>query len=88
MQANIEADEHHPIGPTGEQFGHGPVIVFGDELFACLDCGYVADDNRLLAHEECNREDNPITETLRERYESDGVEAAIPVADTDKYPLG
>lgn len=74
----IETRERYGIGPYPDMYGHGPVLVFtppgerGAALFACLDCGYVAADNRLFLHTDCGREHNPINQTMRELVEKEG----------------
>lgn len=78
MNVEIATDEHKAVGPYTDVFGHGPVTVIapdgrsGHELVVCLDCGYTADDLRMFSFEECNREDNPINMTWRERIEKRG----------------
>jgi hypothetical protein len=73
---DVGVDRHYGVGPYTDVYDHGPVTVFVDDpedghLFAaCLDCGYVADDIRRFAHEDCSRDANRINQTWRER---DGV---------------
>lgn len=83
MKQEIEIDTHKAVGPATEMYGHGPVAIIQDKevrdhdtdegttLFVCLDCGYAAADDRMLAHEDCDREDNPITKTWREYLSED-----------------
>ena len=81
MELTIEADRYAAVGPVTDMYSHGPVTVmtFGDgsreteEFMAvCLDCGYVASDARKLFHVECDRADNPINQTWRERLDDEG----------------
>lgn len=86
MKQNIETDVHYGVGPYVDMYGHGPVTVFNRpetrpetgetrqvaQFFVCLDCGYVAPDNRLFLHEECDPDDNPITKSWRRHIEEDG----------------
>lgn len=73
--------QHNRVGPYTDIYDHGPVIVMQDgdprddgtnTLFVCLDCGYTATDTRELLHPDCDREENRITQTLREHIEEDG----------------
>jgi hypothetical protein len=96
---DIETDTHHAVGPMEDMYGHGPVTAIqeaavrdhdtdeGTTLFVCLDCGYVVTDNRLLAHEACDREANSINTTWREKLESAGL-GELPVASNeDQFPV-
>lgn len=78
MEHNIDmtVGRHMGVGPVGPMYGHGPVTYIGDfraetddeeVLYACLDCGYVTADNRELAHTECDREQNHVNATYREK---------------------
>lgn len=82
MRFEIDSDARHAVGPYTDLYGHGPVTVLtrwadsGDDargreveytLYACLDCGYVSNDSRQFAHEDCDREDNTINTTWREK---------------------
>lgn len=78
-ETEVKVDVHKRVGPLCDMFGHGPVTVIQDlgddedtDLWVCQDCGYVTDDNRMFMHEECNRSDNEINQTWRERVEKDG----------------
>lgn len=89
MSLELETGTRHAIGPLIEMHGHGPVTAIdhregygpGGEytysLVACLDCGYVTDDKRMLYHVECDREKNPINRTWRELAESIGVDETV-----------
>lgn len=71
-------------------YGHGPVTVISKEkpLYVCLDCGYVAHDNRLFAHEECERKDNPIGQTWREYLDLNEHDGVLPEPDADEaWPI-
>lgn len=84
MRTEIETDTHVAIGPLADTYGHGPLTIIGD-IYACLDCGYVAADNRLFAHTECDREQNPINQSWREYLDAEGpLDNALPTRDPDK----
>lgn len=77
----IEVNRHLPVGPYTDVYGHMAVTLIGPSpaddddsgsLVVCLDCGYVTDDIRQLAHEDCEPERNGITQSWRERIEADG----------------
>ena len=93
MRKVMEADMHAAVGPYMDVYGHGPVMIVNDDseedrtgidLAICTDCGYVAHDIRLLAHIDCERSKNPITQTLRERLADDG----FPGMPADEYANG
>lgn len=71
MKVEIPVDAHYAVGPH-EAYGHEMATIFtapdedGITFVACLDCGYVVDDIRLLAHEDCRRDSNPINTTWSE----------------------
>ena len=79
MQRSITTDTHHAVGPVTEVYGHGPVTVIrettdsddqaGQEtiLYVCLDCGFMTAYTGSFAEETCDRTDNPINTTWRER---------------------
>lgn len=69
MEYELPVDEYHAVGPHPDIYDHGPVTGIGDHLFVCLDCGYTTHDPRLLLHADCEREENPVNVTWRERIE-------------------
>lgn len=69
MEYELPVATHHSVGPTPRLYGHGPVTDIGGHVRVCLDCGYTAHDVRLFAHEECDRDENPVHTTWRERLE-------------------
>jgi len=102
MNVEIETDTHNGVGPLAEMYGHGPVTVIREKqehpqrtaaartrVFICLDCGFTAADNRLFAHEACNRENNDINQTWREYLnEEDSGGHNLPVPDDDaEWPI-
>jgi len=78
------AGEHKRVGPYTDVHGHAPVTVIQDDevhdvttddgvtLWVCLDCGFVTVDRRKMKHAECDRGENLIAQTWRERIEADG----------------
>ena len=85
MKIEITTDTNKSVGPMTDMYGHGPVIFIQElednddspghgpditeSLWVCLDCGYTCDDQKMLLHEECNREDNRVNQTMREYLE-------------------
>ena len=84
MKSEITVDTHKSVGPMTNMYEHGPVIFIQqledndnssrgpditESLWVCLDCGYTDSDQRSLLHEECNREDNRVNQTMREYLE-------------------
>jgi hypothetical protein len=78
MEYSIPVDEHAAVGPLVDKYGHGPVTSIDfyydsdsdrETLRVCLDCGYVHADIRMFAHVNCDRMNNPINNTWRERLE-------------------
>lgn len=96
---DIETDVHNSVGPTEDMYGHGPVTVIqeravsdrssddGTTLFVCLDCGYTCHDNRMLAHEECERMENGITSTWREWFDKNDATDLPPPSDDEEWPI-
>lgn len=87
MTKEIDVDTHKSVGPVPDMYGHGPVILIGAELAVCLDCGYTAGDNRLLAHVECDRDKNPINTTLREHIEDGDNDGFPDASNPDEWPI-
>lgn len=99
----IETAEHKAVGPNADMYGHGPVTAvmswtkasdaigkhgeIEPELFICLDCGYTVADNRLLAHVECDRTENPIPKTWRELLDQQGGPSLPEPADDESWPI-
>lgn len=79
MEVPLTVNTHKSVGPYKDLYGHGPVIFIQEKegegqsmditesLFTCLDCGWTDSDVTTFAHEECNREDNRVNSTVRER---------------------
>lgn len=76
-------NRHLAVGPYTDLYHHGPVVALyesdemGDDdaahtVFACLDCGFVTHDSRMMMHEDCERGLNPTNKTFRELIEDDG----------------
>lgn len=78
MEYTFPINQHVPVGPLTDMYGHGPVTILGGGkemdavLYACLDCGYITHDNRRFMYEDCERADNPINTTWRERLDDSG----------------
>lgn len=94
MNSVIDTNEYKGVGPVEEMYGHGPVTALvpdgedAAELFICLDCGYTTRDDRMLAHQECDREQNNINQTWRERLEDrEDDEDVLPTHDAENYPI-
>lgn len=97
IPTEIATRTRNAVGPIAQMYGHGPVTVIRENwvdpdqneqtVFICLDCGYTATDNRLFAHEECNRDLNPITQTWRELLEEEDHDT-FPEPDPDsEWPI-
>lgn len=81
MEDTVTTQTHRSVGPMKELYEHGPVIFIQERegerqdmditesLWVCLDCGWTDADRRSFAHEECNREDNRVNVTVREKVE-------------------
>jgi hypothetical protein len=69
MNTEIPVDTHHRVGPLVDRGGHGPVTCIVPHLWVCLDCGYTAADDRRFSHVDCDRAENPINQTWRERLD-------------------
>jgi len=69
MEYEIPVNTHHPVGPVVDMYGHGPVTCIGSHIWACLDCGYTTHDKRVLLEVDCEREENVINQTWRERLD-------------------
>lgn len=80
MFFETEVNKHKDVGPYEDMYDHTLVMVIQDPddrqdtIFACLNCGYTHNDNRMFAHEECNRDDNGINETFSEFEDRKAVE--------------
>lgn len=55
----------HVVERGEDEPGNGMRIE--DSVFVCLDCGYTGMERRDLAHADCEREKNPVNQTLREK---------------------
>jgi hypothetical protein len=69
MDYEIPVNTHHRVGPTVDEYGHGPVTCIVPHLWVCLDCGFTAHDNRAFAGADCDREENEINQSWRERLD-------------------
>jgi len=85
----LPVDRYLAVGPFSGVYGHGPVTLLGRsteqaELKVCLDCGYATADMRRLAHIECDRSNNPISQSWREYLDDEEFpteDAETPVGD-------
>lgn len=75
MDYELPVNEHLSVGPTPDIHGHGPVTTIGAHIYVCLDCGYTTHDERMLHEADCERGENGINSTWRERLEADGLVA-------------
>lgn len=64
--SHIPTGEYRRVGPYPSVYGHGPVTLLGDGFCVCLDCGFTTPDKRNLALNECDRDQNPVSNTWRE----------------------
>lgn len=99
MEIQFPVDANLAVGPIPDMYGHGPVTVIQERteteepqsdtasLFVCLDCGYTAHDNRLLAHENCDRKRNPITQTWREFLADEDADTLPHAAPDEGWPI-
>lgn len=82
----LDVNGNRPVGPVPNVYGHGPVTAIGSDVFFCMDCGYVTEDTRLLAHVECDRQHNGIALTWREWFEDEDADE-LPTHDDHPYPI-
>lgn len=88
MEPEVQSGRHYGIGPVGDRGGHESVTTMYDAeyepehghrgqsvILFCLDCGFVTADPRAFAFEDCQREDNTINTTWRERVVEQIIEA-------------
>jgi len=84
MKTEITVNTHKSVGPFFDVYDHEMVIFIQEleenerrssgkeiteQVWVCLDCGWTDSDKRTFAHEDCNREDNEVNTTLREKLD-------------------
>ena len=81
MFFETEVDKNKKVGPVKNMYDHELVIEIADPennqdiLWACLNCGFFTHDNRLFSHEECNRESNPMPQTMEEYLKEESIDS-------------